>query len=170
MDNEELDRLILDIPFHEESFQELYEKTKTMIFAYIMSMVKNYEDSDDIMQEVYIKVYLAAKNYQSQTKPLAWLYTIAKNECLLHLRRKKINLEYDDCLLLPQDMSGEARLFLEDLLTVLNDQERQVIVMHSLWGLKHYEIANLLQIPLSTSLSSYRRGMKKMKKIGREVQ
>lgn len=169
MDNKELDHLILTMPFQKESFQGLYEKTKTMIFAYILSMVKNYEDSDDIMQEVYIKVYLAAKNYQSQAKPLAWLYTIAKNECYLYLRRKKVNLEYDDSLLLPQDMSGQARLILADLLTILNEQERQVIVMHDLWGLKHHEIASLLEIPLSTSLSSYRRGMKKMKKIGREV-
>lgn len=38
--------------------------------------------------------------------------------------------------------------------------------MHALWGLKHHEIAGLLDIPLATSLSSYHRGMKKMKKIG----
>ncbi|WP_187117123.1 RNA polymerase sigma factor [Candidatus Stoquefichus massiliensis] len=170
MDNREIDQLILQIPQNDSHFHEFYNKTKTIVFAYIMSIIKNYDDSSDILQEVYIKIYLAAQNYQSQKKPLAWIFTIARNECYFFLRKRQLNIEYDDQLSLPQSMNMDTKLILEELFTALNDQERQVIIMHSLWGLKHLEIASLLEIPLSTSLSSYHRGMKKMKEVWRKNQ
>ncbi|MFR7589898.1 MAG: RNA polymerase sigma factor [Longibaculum sp.] len=169
MDNKEIDQIILDIPHNEFAFHELYVKTKTIVFAYIMSIVKNYDDSSDVLQETYIKIYLASHHYESMKKPLAWIYTIARNESYLYLRRKKLNQEYDDNCAFPQDMDIKNKLYLEQLFEVLNEKERQIIIMHSLWGFKHYEIANLLDIPLATSLSSYRRGMKKMKEIGGQV-
>ena len=64
MNQKEIDYLILQIPQMDNAFDELYEKTKTSVFAYIMSIIKNYDDSRDIFQEVYVKLYLAAKNYK----------------------------------------------------------------------------------------------------------
>lgn len=168
MNNQNLDQLILNIPHIDNAFHELYEETRTIVFAYIMSIIKNYDDSSDILQETYIKIYLASQNYQSMKKPLAWIYTIARNECYLHLRRKQINQEYDDNLSLPQSMSIETQLILEQLFETLNDKERQIIIMHSLWGFKHHEIAHLLDLPIATSLSCYHRGMKKMKEVWRQ--
>ncbi len=164
MDNKKIDQLLLNLFSNENSFQELYEYTRTIIFAYIMGLLKNYDDSNDVMQETYIKIYLASKNYQSMSKPLAWIYTIARNECYTHLRRKSYNDEYDDNVVLPESMDKNTRILLENLFEILNEKERQVIIMHSLWGFKHHEIAKLLDISISTSLSCYRRGMKKMQK------
>ena len=55
--------MILTIPQSDNAFDKLYEKTKTIVFAYIMSIIKNYDDSRDILQEVYIKIYLASQQY-----------------------------------------------------------------------------------------------------------
>ena len=169
MNQKEIDDLILQIPHIDNALGQLYEKTKTSVFAYIMSIIKNYDDSSDILQEVYVKIYLAAKNYQSQKKPLAWIYTIARNESYLHLRRQNVTQEYQDHLYCPPETDMHTQMILEHLFESLNDQEREVIIMHSLWGLKHHEIASLLNIPIATSLSSYHRGMKKMKKIGEKT-
>ena len=62
MDNKELDQLILTIPQNDNAFDKLYEKTKTIVFAYIMSIIKNYDDSRDILQEVYIRYILLVNN------------------------------------------------------------------------------------------------------------
>ena len=156
MNQKEIDDLILQIPHIDNALDQLYEKTKTSVFAYIL-------------QEVYVKIYLAAKNYQSQKKPLAWIYTIARNESYLHLRRQNVTQEYQDHLYCPPETDMHTQMILEHLFESLNDQEREVIIMHSLWGLKHHEIASLLNIPIATSLSSYHRGMKKMKKIGEKT-
>lgn len=164
MNNKKIDRLLLKLFSDENAFQELYEYTQTIVFAYIMGVLKNYDDSKDVMQETYIKIYLASQHYQSISKPLAWIYTIARNECYTFLRRKKYNQEYDDNIVLPHTMDSQTKLILEGLFEILNDKERQVIIMHSLWGFKHHEIAKLLDISLSSSLASYHRGLKKMKK------
>jgi RNA polymerase sigma factor, sigma-70 family len=164
MSNKEIDKLLLMLLDDDSSFEKLYEQTRVIVFAYIMSLVKNYDDSKDILQETYIKIYKASSSYQSMSKPLAWIYTIARNECYLYLRRQTYTEEYQDNVVLPMYMDKDTQLILENLFEILNEKERQVIIMHSLWGFKHHEIAKLLEISISTSLSCYHRGMKKMKK------
>ena len=164
MNNKKIDQLLLKLFLDEKYFREFYEYTQTIVFAYIMSLLKNYDDSKDVVQETYIKIYLASQNYQSMKKPLAWVYTIARNECYSFLRRKSYMQEYEDNVVLPKTMNENTKMILEGLFEILNDNERQVVIMRSLWGFKYHEIAKFLDIPLSTVLSHYHRGMKKMKK------
>lgn len=164
MDNRKIDQLLLNLFSNEDAFQELYEYTQTIVFAYIMSLLKNYDNSRDVMQETYVKIYLASQNYQSMSKPLAWIYTIARNESYSYLRRQSYMQEYDDNVVLPEGVDHNTQLILESLFELLNEKERQVIIMHSLWGFKHHEIARLLNTSISTTLSCYHRGIKKMKK------
>lgn len=57
----------------------------------------------------------------------------------------------------------------EAALNILSDEERQIITLHSISGLKHREIADLLNLKLTTVLSKYHRGLKKLKDAIREV-
>ena len=114
MNQKEIDYLILQIPQMDNAFDELYEKTKTSVFAYIMSIIKNYDDSRDIFQEVYVKLYLAAKNYQSQKKPLAWIYTIARNECYLYLRIQNLKAKWSKQIKSWKDVQNELAGIFEE--------------------------------------------------------
>jgi RNA polymerase sigma-70 factor (ECF subfamily) len=58
----------------------------------------------------------------------------------------------------------DDKLVMQATFNILNDQERQIIMLHAVSGLAHHEIANSLGIPLSTELSKYHRGLKKLKK------
>ena len=58
----------------------------------------------------------------------------------------------------------EDRIVLEIAFQVLSQEECQIIVMHAVSGLRHREISELLHIPLSTVLSKYRRGLKKLRR------
>ena len=60
-------------------------------------------------------------------------------------------------------------MMLSGLLSALNDQERQIITLHALTGLKHREIAALLDLPLPTVLSKYSRALKKLKLAWKEA-
>ena len=53
---------------------------------------------------------------------------------------------------------------LQSLLSQLSDEERQIVTLHALTGCKHREIAAVLNIPLSTVLSKYRRALRKLEK------
>ena len=65
-------------------------------------------------------------------------------------------------------VSREDRLTLQALLEQLEDQEREIVTLHALTGLKHREIAALLEIPLATVLSKYSRALKKLKNAWKE--
>ena len=63
------------------------------------------------------------------------------------------------------DVSHEDRLVLQDALARLGAEEGQIVLLHAVTGLKHREIAQLLELPLSTVLSKYHRGLKKLKAL-----
>ena len=155
-----------------ESFVNLYNATSSAIYGYILSIIKNPDTSKDLLQEVYIKIYEKAHLYESKGKVLAWIFTLSKNLCLMHIRKDKETVDIDKVL----DYIGNDKfsanlidkLVLEASFTKISDVERQIIFLHVLSGLKHKEIAKLLDIPLSTVLSKYNRALKKLKKILKE--
>lgn len=156
------------------AFHEMYEETKGSVYGFVFSIVKNPHDAEDIMQETYISVYQSAISYQSQGKPMAWLLRIARNFALLKLRDKKKHQalsaeEMEQWLGEQYYLDPGDKLVLEAAMTVLTDEERQIVSLHSLSGLKHREIANLLNLKLTTVLSKYHRALKKLKEAIREV-
>ena len=61
------------------------------------------------------------------------------------------------------NISYEDKLVIRDCMNKLSDEERQIVVLHAVSGFKHREIADILEIPLSTVLSKYSRAVKKFK-------
>ena len=98
---------------------------------------------------------------------MAWLLTIARNAALsrLRLRQRTAPLEEVDW---EPTVTDEDRLVLESLLAGLGEQERQIVALHAVAGLKHREIGELLGLPLATVLSKYSRALKKLRAYLRE--
>ena len=118
------------------------------------------------MQEVYIKIYENASTYQSKGKPLAWITTITKNLAYMKLRKQKDIVDIDELqeiLTKNERISTEDKMILKSAFKYLSDEERNILILHANSGLKHREIAKLLELPLSTVLSKYHRAIKKMK-------
>lgn len=157
---------------NKESLINFYETTKTNIYGYILSIIKNPNDAEDLLQEVYIKVYENSPKYEAHGKPLAWVLVIAKNLCYSHIRRQKTNVDITEMYDLQsiENISNdiENKLIINSLFTKISDEERNIIVLYNVTGLKHKEIAKLLNLPLSTVLSKYNRAIKKLKNILKE--
>ncbi len=152
-----------------KAFEELYRLTDKAIYAYILSILKDPFASEDVMQETYIKIRSAAHLYIPQKKPLAWMFTIAKNLCLMKLRenKRKSDSDYFDLennVEFSYVTDAEDKIVLKSALTILSEEERNIILLYAVSGLKHTEIAKSLGIPISTELSKYHRGLKKLKK------
>ena len=116
--------------------------------------MKNPQDAEEVMQETYMKIWTSASSYQSQGKPLAWIFTIARNLCYMKFRDQKhradMGLEE-----LTGEETGELCLPLENLadamalraaLELLKEDERQIVLLHASAGLKHREIAASLGV------------------------
>lgn len=164
------EQLILRIAENDmDAFEELFEKTQQSIYAYALSILRNPEQSLDVCQEVFLKVRARAHRYQPMGKPLAWMFTITKNVAISQIREDG---RYSEIPI--EDMEGDLSLsyqaddldtmILEKAINILTQEERSIILLHAVSGWTHREIGISLGLPLSTVLSKYHRGLKKLKK------
>lgn len=155
-----------------DSLIQLYNETKKEVYGYVLSILKNKHDAEDIFQEVYIKIYEKASLYKNDGKPMAWILTIARNLCYEFLRKKKNNDNIDDVydigFIDKKHKNVEDKMILDILFNKLTEEERNIVMLYVVSGLKHREIALLLNIKLSTVLSKYNRAIKRMREILKE--
>ena len=152
-----------------EAFKQLYYATQYALYGYILSYLKNIQDTEDIMQDTYLQIRAKAHMYRPEGKPLAWIFTIAKNLSLMRIRsgnnKGTVDIDSPNCLgLAGTDGVSEDRVALQTALAVLDEESRNIVVFHAVTGLKHREIADILNLSISTVLSKYNRGLKKLKK------
>ncbi|MEG2233851.1 MAG: RNA polymerase sigma factor [Oscillospiraceae bacterium] len=151
------------------AFEELFVLTERAVYAMALSILKDPYDTQDVVQETYLKIRSAAHLYKPMGKPLAWILTITKNLALNTLRKSAHgavlqenppdnDLRYS-CVCDPTD-----RLVLSAALNILNEEEREILLLHLVSGIKHIEIARTLKAPISTVISRYHRALKKLRK------
>lgn len=165
----ELDRLLLQTGKGDrEAFARLYGLTRGAVYALALSLLRDAYEAQDVSQDVYVKVWESAPAYRPQGSPMAWLLTVARNLARSRLRRsgRQVALDEEEWNAIPaaaSDVSPEDRQVLQAALAGLSAEERQIVLLHAAAGLKHREIAGLLERPLSTVLSKYHRGLKKLR-------
>lgn len=150
------------------AFEELYRRTDRAVFAFALSILRDRQDAEDVMQETYLRIRTHAGAYRPGGNPMAWVLTIAKNLSLMRLRGAGRlipveNLPEEDAAPGPET-SVQDRMVLSAALAELEDPQRQIVLLHAVTGLKHREIAALLDLPLNSVLSQYTRGLKKLKR------
>lgn len=167
MDPHDLEELLRQIALgSQQAFEELYRATDSAIYGYALSLMRNHHEAQDVMMDTYLKIRCAAHLYMPMGKPMAWILTITKNLARTRLRSAGRQIPLDDLEeTTPSfDRESEEAVALEQAMKVLGDQERQILILHAVTGLKHREIAEMLGMPLATVLSKYARSLKKLKK------
>lgn len=157
-----------------DALVQFYQQTRPAVYGFALSILKNPQDAEDVLHDAFLQVWNAAPQYRPQGKAMAWLLTIVRNLAMDQLRRQKHvePLAWEDWqtqLAAVPAVSAEDRMALAGLLTALEDQERQIVTLHALTGLKHREIAALLGLPLPTVLSKYSRALKKLRLAWKEA-
>ncbi len=150
------------------ALDELYKITERTMYAFSLSLAKDHQKALDLMQDTYVKILSAAHLYKPMGKPLAWMFTIAKNLHYTNTKKENRNI-----FLEPEEISKnksfsyvtdvDDRLVLEGVLSQLTEEEREIIMLYAVSGMKHKEIAESLGLKLSTTLSKYHRGLKKLR-------
>ena len=168
-DRHELQQLLLGIAGGErEALAELYRRTRTAVYGLALSYLKNAHSAQDITQDVYVQVWDCAEQYRPTGSPMGWLLTVCRNLCLMRMRREERHaaLSEEEWDAIPAQESGldaEERILLQHALAAIGEEERRIVLLHAITGMKHREIAALLELPLATVLSKYHRALKKMR-------
>lgn len=159
-----------------EAFTELYYASYKQIYGFLLSLTRNKEDAEDLLQNTYIRIRNGSHLYKKQGTPMTWMCAIAKNQYLDFVRKYGKNRSVDfgevenyvsEGMVAKADepKSVEDRMLLESAFSILGEQERTIVILHMINGLKHREISEMTGLPLSTVLSKYNRSLKKMKEI-----
>lgn len=152
-----------------EALHTLYEGAAGSVYGFALSITKNSHDADDVLQETFLRVYAKAGEYIPHGKPMAWIFTITRNLALSKLRESTKTCVYDEGHPETIDLTSvenvEQRLVIETLFRILTDEEKQILVLHAVSGMKHREIAAVLDLPLGTVLSKYNRALRRLKAV-----
>jgi RNA polymerase sigma-70 factor (ECF subfamily) len=155
-----------------ESFDVLYNKYSKKIFNFLFRMTKEEYLAEDIMQEVFIKVYKNLEKFKFKSAFYTWLYRIAFNTALTHLKKRKRlkEKEYTEETLHSQTDNLEKfdniidTKSLEIVLNKLPDKQRHVFNLRFFDKLKFSELADVLQISENSAKTNFHYAMQKIKK------
>jgi RNA polymerase sigma-70 factor (ECF subfamily) len=134
----------------QQAFREMLEKYQVKVHAIIFGILRNREDTEDIAQQVFTKVYFAIKDFDCRCLLLTWICRIAINECYSHLRKRRIAAvqESEDAPehagnLPPVDKTLAQRDFLNKLLARLPEEDRWLLIEKEVEG---HSIAELSEM------------------------
>lgn len=150
----------------EGSFEELVRRYQRPISAYVYRMVGNYESALDLTQEIFIKVYSSLRQYRPEFKFSTWIYKIAHNAAVDHLRRtstreqslintvegEQFELPIESGRLSPEQESErkERRGEIEAVVRRLPSNYRELIILRHSQDLTYEEIVEVTGLPLGT--------------------
>ncbi|HBB86813.1 MAG TPA: hypothetical protein DC047_04290 [Blastocatellia bacterium] len=150
----------------EGGFEELVRRYQRPISAYVYRMVGDYDIALDLTQEIFIKIYASLSRYRPEFKFSTWIYKIAHNAAIDHLRRnagreRSINggtesepqqLAIESKGLSPEQQSEreERRIEIEGVVRLLPTAYRELIVLRHSQDLTYEEIVEVTGLPLGT--------------------
>lgn len=173
MDKEQdLVERLLEPTTQRQAFEELVSQYSQQLYWQIRKMVITHSDANDVLQNVFIKVWTSLEAFRSESKLSTWLYRIAVNESITFINREKarrnISLDDDDSFLGEQLESDpffdgdEATLKLQKALLTLPEKQRLVFNMKYFDDMKYSEISEILDTSEGALKASYHHATKKI--------
>lgn len=148
------------------AFSDLYLNYRKLVFSVAMSIINNYDSAKDITQNVFLKLYILDKDKFPASSELSWLYTVAKNESLVFMRRKPKEVSIEGYEEVPdQDVFQEviSKDTYYSLVKNLPQEQREIVTLKVLGGLTHKEIASILKMPIGTVQWKYHKAVHKLR-------
>ncbi len=164
-----------------EVFAALVERYEQKMKRYARKFLFGYEDIEDLVQKVFLKAYINIQSLDTSKKFSSWLYRIAHNEFINEIKkrgREPVSF-FDFDIFFPHHRSAdnadrnlnkeEIREVIDNCLEKLKPKYREPIVLHYLEELSYKEIADVLQIPVSTVGVRLQRGKQIMRSFCKKL-
>ncbi len=152
-----------------QAFNKIVKENHEKIYSLFRNMVKTHDTADDLTQETFIKVYKNLDKFKGESKMFTWIYRIAVNTGLNHLRKEKVKqvIGLENAKLPAADEKKELPDQAKDILQVaikkLSPKQQMVVILRTYQEMSYKEIANIMNISLSTAKANYSHGIKNLK-------
>jgi RNA polymerase sigma-70 factor, ECF subfamily len=175
VDDKDLLEKLLNKDSRNYGFNLLVREYQERIYWHIRKMVIDHDDANDIVQEVFIKVWKSIDKFRQDAQLYTWVYRIATNECLTFLAKKKrrfflpigdVETELSSKIDYNANISGdEIQLKLQKALLKLPDKQRMVFNMKYFDEMKYDEIAKITETSVGALKASYHHAVKKIEEF-----
>ncbi|MEA5012582.1 MAG: RNA polymerase sigma factor [Angelakisella sp.] len=152
---------------NEAAFEQIYRSTASQVYGYLLSLTRDRASSEDLMQETYLRIRGGISGYVPHGKPLAWIFTISRNLAMVQFRQaalaaRRQSASMDELTAADWVEDAADGIVLRNVLKTLDACDRQIVMLHAVGGLRHREIAKLMEMPLGTILWRYQRAIKNL--------
>ena len=153
----------------EEMFENIYNEYYKLIYYIIYSIIKNHENTLDILNDTFIKAFnnidkFNVHNNESNIK--SWIVKIAKNEAINFLKKKKkdklLSLDLDISNLKDEQISMDK--FIIEFKDILDDLELEILIYRIIYNMKLKDIADILKMKINDIYYIYQKALNKLKK------
>lgn len=146
-----------------QTMQDLYEQYKALVYGVAFSILKNKEDSEDIVQIVFLKIFRLEKEKLPTRNVATWIYSVTKNETLNFLKNKKEEFNIDELYYITSENKELNEIVEIDsynkIIIKLPIKEQEIISLKILSGLSFKEISMILGLPIGTVQWRYYKGV-----------
>lgn len=157
----------------QEAFLELVRRYQHRLFRFFCYLGAPPGESEDMVQEVFLRIFACRANYRPTAKLVTFLYTIARNVWVDWLRKNKKMVALDACSEDRRSLSEgdafvnevESQIDIQTALGKLGEKHRLVVVMSIYQQLRYQEIAEILNIPVGTVKSRVHAAFEQLREI-----
>ena len=148
-------------------FEKLYREHKTLVFNVALNYLQNFEDAEEITQDVFVKVYHSIENFNQKSSYKTWIYRITINQCLDFIKKKNSQKRFfifgkksqneqeylntttfEHPGILMENREEAAILF--EVINTLTENQKTAFLLSKLDGLSNPEIAEIMQLSISS--------------------
>lgn len=177
MNQEDLKRLILDAKNgNSKAFEEIYSELYTPLFQYVYKRLKNKQDTEDIIQMVFIKIWNSINSWKpAHTSPLAFFFTVARTSIIDHFRKKSSkDLVSDEIVqehIESYDKTMDSVYINDDVeklkkaLNELSEEQREIIELYYMNEFSYKEISKIIEKREDAIRQTHSRAIKKLREI-----
>jgi RNA polymerase sigma factor (sigma-70 family) len=172
LEEQEFINNLLSSKTQNQAFQQLLQDYQRPLYNHIRNIVINHDDTDDVLQNTFIKIFQNLKNFKGDSKLFSWMYRIATNEALTFLKQKsKINTISSEILQnktidnLEADVyfdGNEIQIKLQKAIVLLPEKQQLFFKMKYFEELKYEEISAILGTTVGGLKASYHIAVKKI--------
>lgn len=152
----------------------IYDHFKSSLYGLAFRYTRNHAVAEDLLQDIFVKVFSNLHTLDNDNTFVGWLYRVAVNTCLSHLRthkrvfQKEVPFEKVEEYMTqksshrPEDMMNKT---LDDAIQGLSPRLKSVFMLHDIQGFKHGEIAQIMDCSVGTSKSQLFKARMKIRKL-----
>ncbi len=172
MEEKEFIQNLLNPKTQNEAFQKLLLEYQRPLYNHIRNIVLNHDDTDDVLQNTFVKVFQNLKNFKGESKLFSWMYRIATNEAITFINKKAkqngttsefVQAKIVENLKADSHFDGDAiQIKLQKAIVNLPEKQQLVFKMRYFEEIKYEEMSTILGTSVGALKASYHHAVKKI--------